>query len=102
MLVLEPQSIALGTMTKLSPKTFEANLRNTGTEDVSITDVRPGCGSCTVARVTSTIIPAGGVAQLIATFTPQSTGTQYKTINVQYEKAGLRSMVSFNFNAAVV
>jgi hypothetical protein len=101
MLRFKEKSKNLGNIAVKSVNHFEVELFNDAPTTMEITDVKPGCGSCTVARVASAIIPAGGKTTLKATFTPESEGFNSKRITISYKVLETVSKTVFTFTAQV-
>lgn len=92
----------LGELKVNTPYAFHSKLVNDSENDVAITLISPSCGSCTVAHVEKTNLSPNDSADLVYTFTPNSTGFNSKRINVTYTELNISYTVTFNFSAQVI
>jgi hypothetical protein len=73
--------IDLGTIPQGTPKSVTFEFKNTGTESVLITNVRPACG-CTTADYTKTPVKPGATATVTAVYNAAAAGAFSKTVTV--------------------
>ena len=69
---------------KGSPYSFQFILKNDGQSSVLIDRISVGCGSCTKASTSKVNVNPGETSSIDVVFTPGSTGTQQKFVNVQW------------------
>ena len=74
----------LGKIKKGSPYSFQFILKNDGQSSVLIDRISVGCGSCTKASTSKVNVNPGETSSIDVVFTPGSTGTQQKFVNVQW------------------
>ena len=98
MLRVNQQMIDLGKIPNGTPKSFKYTLTNTHTKPVNVTSLRVGCGSCTTASVDNSVIQPGESATVNVTFTPNSSGTQIKSVTVNTTDGNL----TLKFSAEVI
>lgn len=101
MLVINENGKNLGNLKNGVPFAFYVELKNTGTNTITITNIRPGCGSCTTARVENIMIPPSSSTSLICTFTPAGLGANYKKVFIDYSENNVKQNTVFSFNANV-
>ena len=79
----------LGKVKKGSPYSFQFALRNNGQNEVIIDRISVGCGFCTKASTSKVKLGPGDTSNIDVIFTPGSTGTQQKFVNVQWNRDNL-------------
>lgn len=102
MLTFSEVSLHLGNLSNGQPMIFTATLGNSSDKTINITNIRPGCGSCTTARVDNIQIQPNGNSTLTATFTPNGLGAIHKSIFIDYQIDGLPYNTTFQFTANVI
>lgn len=75
-------SFDFGTIPQGEPVTHEFEFTNTGSEELSITNVLASCG-CTVASFTKDPIAPGAKGHVTATYNAAKSGVFSKTLTVQ-------------------
>ena len=78
-------------------------IQNTYDSKYMISDLKPGCGSCTTAKVDSGELQSLGSVILTAMFTPNSQGYNDKKVDVYLTNysTGERTSVTARFNSLV-
>jgi hypothetical protein len=102
MLVFDQPTKDLGTLPNGQVSNFTVQLQNNGQGTIVITNIRPGCGSCTTARVNNIQLVPRGTSTLFCTFTPAGLGANYKKIFIDYSLDGIAQNTVFSFNANVI
>lgn len=102
MLIVSENNKSLGNLKNGVSFPFFVELKNSGTDTITITNIRPGCGSCTVARVENVTIPPSSSTSLICTFTPNGLGANYKKVFIDYQMKNVNYNAVFAFNANVI
>lgn len=65
--------------------TFSTEILNDSTSPVKVSEIRPGCGSCTTANIDKSSLNTDEKLLLTCAFTPNSTGYQVKTVKLSYK-----------------
>ena len=94
MLVINENGKNLGTLKNGVSFAFYVELKNIGDKTITITNIRPGCGSCTTARVESVQITPFSSTSLICTFTPSGLGANYKKVFIDYSIDGVNHNIT--------
>jgi hypothetical protein len=97
MLTTNQPLISLGRIKIGIPNNFKFRLTNTDSKPVVIESITVGCGSCTQASTDKVLVESSGTTNINVTFTPNSTGSQLKSITVHYKGGKL----SLKFSAEV-
>lgn len=69
---------------------------------IHFTKITTGCGSCTTANITKSMILAGEEIELTITFTPAILGANSKNVYVEYTENDIKKSQTFTFTANVV
>lgn len=81
----EPSRLDLGVLSTREPQRREVPFQNPGPETVVIKRARASCG-CTMARIETREIPAGGKGVLEVVVDPALTGPEFSvSVSVEYE-----------------
>lgn len=102
MLIISESDKNLGNLKNGEPYKFYVELKNIGDKDITITNIRPGCGSCTTARVENVLLQPLSVTSLICTFTPNGIGTNYKKVFIDFSYDNKVHNQVFSFSANVI
>ena len=79
----------LGKVKKGKAYPFQFTLKNNSETTITIDRISVGCGSCTKASTSKVSIGPGDTSKIDVIFTPGSTGTQQKFVNVQWNRDNL-------------
>src|SRR5688572_32309564 len=90
MLTANEISKHLGKLKYGKPHTFTYLVENQLGTPITIDKIIVGCGSCTTAKTFKTNLAPGESTLIEAVYTPGSTGSQKKHINVKYGESMLR------------
>lgn len=88
MLNVNQQEINLGNLKFGVPYKFNYVVTNKGHNKLIIKKILRGCASCTEAEVKQSLLVPNEQTTILVTFTPGSTGIQYKNITVVYDIEG--------------
>lgn len=84
MLISHEPTRDLGSLKFGKPNTFTFLVKNDGTDQLEITKLVVGCGSCTTATTHKTKLEPQEEIPINVTFTPGRTGKQTKHVTVRY------------------
>lgn len=76
----------LGRLPQKKKANFSLEIMNEGDTPIEVEKITVGCGSCTVASMNTKIVRPRGSEYIQVAFTPATTGTHKKYINVRYAK----------------
>ena len=85
MLVVNEADIDLGNLSFGKPHNFQYKVKNNSDQNIKVTKLIKGCGSCTKASINKTDIAPNESALISVEVTPGSTGINKKTIQVLYD-----------------
>jgi len=83
----------LGKVKKGKSYSFKFTLKNNSENTITIDRIAVGCGSCTKASTSKMKISPGDISDINVVFTPGSTGSQQKFVDVQWNKDNILKLV---------
>lgn len=96
------QMIDLGTVGLEKERKFNYLITNDSDKEVKVTKLTVGCNSCTKAMLNMPLLSPGQSAPIEVIFTPNSTGVNIKSVNIDYEQGGVHMPVyTLKFKAMV-
>lgn len=96
---ISPATINLGTVQPNDRKPATAQIRNVGTDPLTIRSTRANCG-CTTVDMAGTVIAPGRSVPIEASFRSSTIGSQTATITVLFEGYDEPERVTINANVA--
>lgn len=100
-MLITTSPVALGNVKVKTSNLFEVPVTNTGTKPATVTSIFAGCQSCTTVAMKKSIIYPNETINVYATFTPTNTGSQSKTITLEYKIDEVAAKAIINFTANV-
>ena len=91
----------IGTIKIATPTTF-SYIFTAGAFPVVFTQIKAGCGSCTLANLLKSSIEPLEAIELKVTFTPNGIGEQTKQVTVTYTENGNTLKYIVSFTATVI